>query len=140
MTVEHLVRDEGIAGFKSCHSDQHLAEFQILAGTDCRHRFVRLIGFRLINPNGLRRKRRVTGSSGRGRGAASRYAGGLVGAREATRDDGWPSTNLQTMNLGVRSSNLFRARHSTILYDIPRWYPPLTHLAACRRRDQPRAG
>jgi hypothetical protein len=25
----------GVAGFKSCHSDQYLAEFQILTGTDC---------------------------------------------------------------------------------------------------------
>jgi hypothetical protein len=32
--VECLVRDEGIAGFKSCHSDQYLAEFHQSSGTD----------------------------------------------------------------------------------------------------------
>src|SRR5229473_4895482 len=48
--------------FKSCHSDQHLAEFQILTGTDCGTVSRVLLAFGLVNPSGRQRKRRVTAS------------------------------------------------------------------------------
>jgi hypothetical protein len=33
--MDEHVRDEGGRGFKSCHSDQYLAENKKLTGTDC---------------------------------------------------------------------------------------------------------